>query len=231
MTLKKILYAVLMLSVIFVCAPAGAVQVDHEERLEIATRAVSIVKAMSGQYSDILKYLSPAVYPDEVDYLLHEPLDIAISFPFDAFKSDFCSAVPSTGKIEPVYDEPVFIESWKKSFRKEGVKITDMKLMAAVRDSVIDFQPGSVKNVYKYKVETTRKATVQIAAKITSGGAEGKENGCLTPWISMEFVEHGGRWWLYSLKRRDRDECVTAPENMKIEYKSATPFYNNCAGQ
>lgn len=230
MTIKKFLCLSFIVFVFSMCVPSGAVNVEYPERVEIASLAVSIVKGMSGPYSDITKYLSPAVYPDEIDYLLHEPLDIDISIPFDSFKSDYCASVPSRGKIEPVYDEPVFIESWKKSFRKDGVKIADKKLVSAIAGSVIDFQPGSVKNVYKYKVDITRKATVQIAAKIVSGEADAKEPECAEPWISMEFVEHGGRWWLYSVKRRDRDACITASDDMKIGYKSAAPLYENCAG-
>lgn len=209
-------------------SPAGAVEPDDSTRIQIASKAVSIVKGLNGSYSDVLKVLSPAVFPDEVDYLLHKPLDIDVSFPMDSFKNEYCSAVPSEGTVVPLYDAPVFIEIWEKTFRKDGVPLLNKTLVDSVKNSVNDFQSDNSKNKYSYVVNTERKATVNVAAKIVDIENITINSVCEKTWIRMEFVENNGNWWLYSLKRREGDECMAVPEKQRMEYKIATPFFDEC---
>lgn len=225
---KIFLMAILLLLIIALTMPAGAAESDDRARMEISSKAISIVNGLNGSYSDVLKVLSPAVFPDEVDYIFNKPLDVDVSFPMDSFKSGYCSSVPSTGKIVPLYDEPVFIELWKKTFRKDGVKIADRTLVDSVKNSVNDFHSDNSKNKYSYVIKTERKATVVVAAKVLPVENNVNYGPCEKTLITMEFIENNGKWWLYSLKRRDRDECMAVPENKRPVYKVMTPFFDEC---
>lgn len=217
----------------FATTAAEKKAVEDPEIAQIKNLAKRVIADFGKPYRVVALGVSPAVLPDETDYLLHKPMDLDISIPLDSFKRNYCAVIPADYRLEIVGIDKVHISEFKKAYNRSGVILDYTKLREAVSTVVDDFKPSDGENRFDYLVSTARTATVEMKAKLKmADGSDMPPNACnasAETSVFIGFAEHKGKWRINYISRHDRTECKNNTVSKNVPGMEPTPLYKDCA--